>query len=179
MTSTLDDICWIWSKRASSTSFVASLYRLAVVPFHLVQQWDRNSARLAIVICVLECRLRGQGGMIKCSAALRWRYGHRLFPGLIGRVAHSHQLRARRLRFGLNPEPDYCYHCEGQATLANFALVLAPNLEIAAATVLLVKSCPQRLANLPPRCQSNLLRAVRETRCFARVSLQSDSISKP
>jgi len=37
MISTLDDICWIWSKRASSTSVVASLYRLAVVPFHLVQ----------------------------------------------------------------------------------------------------------------------------------------------
>jgi hypothetical protein len=44
MISTLDDICWIWSKRASSTSIVASLYRLAVVPFHLVQQWDRNVA---------------------------------------------------------------------------------------------------------------------------------------
>jgi hypothetical protein len=42
--STLDDICWIWSKRASSTSIVASLYRLAVVPFHLVQQRDRNVA---------------------------------------------------------------------------------------------------------------------------------------
>ena len=44
MISTLDDICWIWSKRASSTSIVASLHRLAVVPFHLVQQWDRNVA---------------------------------------------------------------------------------------------------------------------------------------
>ena len=44
MISTPDDICWIWSKRASSTSIVASLYRLAVVPFHLVQQWDRNVA---------------------------------------------------------------------------------------------------------------------------------------
>jgi hypothetical protein len=42
--STWDDICWIWSKRASSTSIVASLYRLAVVPFHLVQQLDRNVA---------------------------------------------------------------------------------------------------------------------------------------
>ena len=42
--STLDDICWKWSKRASSTSIVASLYRLAVVPFYLVQQWDRNVA---------------------------------------------------------------------------------------------------------------------------------------
>jgi hypothetical protein len=42
--STLDDICWIWSKRASSTSIDASLYRLAVVPFHLVQQLDRNVA---------------------------------------------------------------------------------------------------------------------------------------
>jgi hypothetical protein len=44
MISTLDDICWKWSKRASSTSIVASLYRLAVVPFHLVQQLDRNVA---------------------------------------------------------------------------------------------------------------------------------------
>jgi hypothetical protein len=44
MISTLDDICWKWSKRASSTSIVASLYRLAVVPFHLLQQWDRNVA---------------------------------------------------------------------------------------------------------------------------------------
>jgi hypothetical protein len=44
MISTWDDICWIWSKRASSTSIVASLYRLAVVPFHLVQQLDRNVA---------------------------------------------------------------------------------------------------------------------------------------
>src|SRR5258706_209699 len=42
--SALDDICWIGSKRASSTGIVASLYRLAVVPFHLVQQWDRNVA---------------------------------------------------------------------------------------------------------------------------------------
>jgi hypothetical protein len=33
---TSDDICWIWSKRASSTNIVASLYRLAMVPFHLV-----------------------------------------------------------------------------------------------------------------------------------------------
>jgi hypothetical protein len=37
MISTLDDIWWIWSKRASSTSIVASLYGLAAVPFHLVQ----------------------------------------------------------------------------------------------------------------------------------------------
>src|SRR5262249_14287090 len=44
MISTLDDLCWIGSKRPSSTSIVASLYRLAVVPFHLVQQWDRNVA---------------------------------------------------------------------------------------------------------------------------------------
>jgi hypothetical protein len=44
MISTWDDICWIWSKRASSTSIVASLYRLVVVPFHLVQQLDRNVA---------------------------------------------------------------------------------------------------------------------------------------
>jgi hypothetical protein len=42
MISTLDDIWWIWSKRASSTNVVARLYCLAVVPFHLVQQWDRN-----------------------------------------------------------------------------------------------------------------------------------------
>jgi hypothetical protein len=41
---TLDDICWIGSKRASSTGIVASLYRLAAVPFNLVQQWDRNVA---------------------------------------------------------------------------------------------------------------------------------------
>jgi hypothetical protein len=44
MVSTWDDICWIWSKRASSTSIVASLYRLAVVPFHLVQQLDGKVA---------------------------------------------------------------------------------------------------------------------------------------
>jgi hypothetical protein len=44
MISTWDDICWIWSKRASSTSIVASMFRLAVVPFHLVQQSDRNVA---------------------------------------------------------------------------------------------------------------------------------------
>src|SRR5215813_10448127 len=44
MISTLDDICWKWSKRASSTSIVASLYRLAVVPLHLAQQWDRDVA---------------------------------------------------------------------------------------------------------------------------------------
>jgi hypothetical protein len=42
--STWDDICRIWSKRASRTSIVGSLYRLAVVPFHLVQQLDRNVA---------------------------------------------------------------------------------------------------------------------------------------
>src|SRR5262245_15358729 len=42
--STLDDVCWIWSKRASSTSIDASLYRLEVVPFHLVQQLDRDVA---------------------------------------------------------------------------------------------------------------------------------------
>src|SRR5215471_10655887 len=59
MISTLDDICWKWSKRASSTSIVASLYRLAVVPLHLAQQWDRDVACLVIVICVVECRLRG------------------------------------------------------------------------------------------------------------------------
>jgi hypothetical protein len=59
MISTLDDIWYIWSKRAASTSIVASLYRLAVPPFHPVQQYARNVARLAIVICVLECRLRG------------------------------------------------------------------------------------------------------------------------
>lgn len=51
---------------------------------------------------------------MKRSAALRWRYSHRLFPGLCGRVAQSHIVRARRLRFGLNPEPDYGYHCEGR-----------------------------------------------------------------
>ena len=44
MISTWDDICWVWSKRASSTSIVASLYRLVVVPFHLVQQLDKNVA---------------------------------------------------------------------------------------------------------------------------------------
>jgi hypothetical protein len=44
MLSTLDDIWWVWSKRASSTSVVASLHRLAVVAFHLVQQLDRNVA---------------------------------------------------------------------------------------------------------------------------------------
>jgi hypothetical protein len=44
MLSTLDDIWWIRSKRASGTSIGASLYRLAVVPFHLVQQWDGNVA---------------------------------------------------------------------------------------------------------------------------------------
>jgi hypothetical protein len=47
------------------------------------------------------------------GTALRWRCSHRLFPGPCGRVAQSHQFRARRLRFDLNPEPDYCYHCEG------------------------------------------------------------------
>ncbi len=41
---TWDDICWIWSKRASSTSIVASMFRLAVIPFHLVQQSGRNVA---------------------------------------------------------------------------------------------------------------------------------------
>src|SRR5262249_23845945 len=44
MIQTLDDTCWKWSKRASSTSIVASLHRLAVVPFHSVQQLDRNVA---------------------------------------------------------------------------------------------------------------------------------------
>jgi hypothetical protein len=44
MISTLDDICWKWSKRASGTNIAASLHRLAVVSFHLVQQWDRNVA---------------------------------------------------------------------------------------------------------------------------------------
>src|SRR5262249_2425911 len=73
-----------------------------------------QKCRMTRDICVLECRLRGQGGMIKRSAALRWRYAHRLFPGLTGRVAQSQVFLARRLRFGLNPEPDYCYHCEGR-----------------------------------------------------------------
>lgn len=44
MISTWDDICRIWSKRASSKSIVASLHRLAAVPIHLVQQLDRNVA---------------------------------------------------------------------------------------------------------------------------------------
>src|SRR5262249_21347332 len=44
MISMLDDLGWKWSKRASRTGIVASLRRLAVVPFHLVQQWDRNVA---------------------------------------------------------------------------------------------------------------------------------------
>ena len=44
MISTWDDICWIWSKRACSTSIVASLYRLAVIAFHFVQQLDRDVA---------------------------------------------------------------------------------------------------------------------------------------
>jgi hypothetical protein len=38
---------WKWSKRASSTSIVASLYRLAVVPFHLVQQSAAHNRPLA------------------------------------------------------------------------------------------------------------------------------------
>ena len=41
---TLNDICWIGSKRASSTSIVASLYCLGAVPFNLVQQGHRNVA---------------------------------------------------------------------------------------------------------------------------------------
>jgi hypothetical protein len=35
MISTLDDICSIWSKRASGTSIVPSPYRLVVVPSQL------------------------------------------------------------------------------------------------------------------------------------------------
>jgi hypothetical protein len=38
MVSTLDDIRRKWSKRASGTSIVASLYRLAMIPFQLLQQ---------------------------------------------------------------------------------------------------------------------------------------------
>jgi len=114
MISTWDDICWIWPKRASSTSIVASMFRLAVISFHLVQQSDRNVACLVTVICVVECRLRGQGGMIKRSATLWSRYSHCLFLGFIGCVAQSQKFRTRRLRFGLNPERDYCYHCEAQ-----------------------------------------------------------------
>jgi len=30
------------------------------------------------------------------------------------RVAQSQVFWARRLRFDLNPEPDYCHHCEGR-----------------------------------------------------------------
>ena len=35
-------------------------------------------------------------------------------PSLCGRVAQSQVFLARRPRFDLNPEPDYCYHCEGR-----------------------------------------------------------------
>jgi hypothetical protein len=51
---------------------------------------------------------------MQCSAALRWRCFHRLFPGLRGRVAQSQVFLTRRPRFGLNPEPDYRYHCESR-----------------------------------------------------------------
>src|SRR5262249_23738035 len=44
MTSMLDDVCWIWPKGGSSTDFVASRYRLAVILFRFVQQCDRNVA---------------------------------------------------------------------------------------------------------------------------------------
>jgi len=49
MISTRNDISWIWSKGAPSTNIVASLYRLAVVPFYLAQQRSRNAACLTIV----------------------------------------------------------------------------------------------------------------------------------
>ena len=42
--STLNDIGWKWAKRASSADIVASLYRIAVGLFHLVQRFDRNVA---------------------------------------------------------------------------------------------------------------------------------------
>jgi hypothetical protein len=39
-----DDIWWERSHRASGTNIVASLYRIAVVAFHIVQQPDRDVA---------------------------------------------------------------------------------------------------------------------------------------
>jgi hypothetical protein len=84
MISTYDDIWRIRSKRASGASIVASLHRVAAVLLHLVQQRDGDVACLHIVTCELKCRLRGQGGIIERSAALRSRCSHCLFPGLIG-----------------------------------------------------------------------------------------------
>jgi hypothetical protein len=42
---------------------------------------------------------------MQCSAALRWRCSHRLFPGLRGRVAQPQVFLAWRPRFDRNPEP--------------------------------------------------------------------------
>jgi hypothetical protein len=66
--STLDDICRIWSKRASSTNVVASFYYLAVIHLYLIQQLDGNVACLAIVSCVLECC---HGGLTRLDATHR------------------------------------------------------------------------------------------------------------
>src|SRR5262249_27431601 len=51
--STLNNVCWIWAKRAAGANIVAILFCLAVILLELVQRRDRNVTRLAIVICIL------------------------------------------------------------------------------------------------------------------------------
>src|SRR5215471_13363227 len=77
--STLNNVCWIWAKRAARANIGAILYCLAVILLELVQRGDRNVTRLAIVICVLRYGTPCHRQTNVHIAALRRGNGHRLF----------------------------------------------------------------------------------------------------
>src|SRR5262245_21404574 len=52
MISTLDDICWKWSKRASNTSIVASLYRLTSTASWALEPRPANARHSAKQKCI-------------------------------------------------------------------------------------------------------------------------------
>src|SRR5262249_16563948 len=58
MISTLDDICWKWSKRASNTSIVASLYRLTSTASRALEPRPANARHSAKQKCINTCRAR-------------------------------------------------------------------------------------------------------------------------
>jgi len=109
----LDDVWRIWSKRTSSADVVASLHRLPTIPIHLVQQSIRDVAWMAVIVRVVERRLRGHRGLGQGSATLRCRCTHRMLPSLTSSVMQSQQFGARRLRLGLNSEPEQHDYREG------------------------------------------------------------------
>src|SRR5215472_3182569 len=74
--STLNNVRWIWAKRAARANIGAILYCLAVILLELVQRGDRNVTRLAIVICVLRYRAPCHRQTNVHIAALRRGNGH-------------------------------------------------------------------------------------------------------